>query len=180
MSQTGVVLAADRRIAHGPVGGPFKHGESDKLFAVRSCAVASFGSGPLNTDVPQMIRSLDHPCPATAASLASSLYARVSSLRDPGDFGMLVLGIADGAAHLCEVHSRTGITTVELRAGHTVSRGVALQVPLISAPETSAALREWLLSVFRQVARQNSAVGPPYEFATLTPGAHLDIMRSDA
>ncbi|MFN0155891.1 MAG: hypothetical protein ACKVUT_16085 [Gaiella sp.] len=180
VSRSRAVLAADRRIAWGPTGGPYQHAEADKLFSVRGCAVASFGSSPPNTDVPQLIRALDSSCTVEATCLASTLHARVSSLPDPGDFGMLVLGMSAGQASLCEIQSKGGVTAHELTPGALLSRGVAVPLPQLSLPEEEVALRERLLRVFRQAAQQTDSVGPPYEFAFLSPDAAISISRSDA
>ncbi|MBI3902983.1 MAG: hypothetical protein HY306_08620 [Nitrosomonadales bacterium] len=177
---SGAILAADRRISFGPPGGPFEQGDADKLFSIRSCAVASFGGSPPNTDVPKFIRSHDSPLPAAPPEIAQSLYESIRALPDPGNFGLLVLGVLNGNPHLCEIDSRHGVSSPDVAIGTLVSRGVDVQFSGQSDVQDLVELRRQFRSIFQQVAEQSQDVGPPFDFATLRHGSQIAFVRSDA
>lgn len=177
--ETGAVLAADRRISFGTIGGPYQRGDANKLFIVRGCAVASFGTSPPGTDIPTLIRSANGAAPATPEVLAESLYERVQSLPERGEFGLLVLGASGNGYSLFEVSSTSGTYPAPLQAGVLHSRGVAISAELPS-PQSLGELRGQFLAIFRQTALQCSDVGPPFETATFTCGSPLVVERSDA
>jgi hypothetical protein len=171
------VLAADRRIAFGPVGGPYQQAEADKLFNVRGCAVAAFGSSPAGIDVPSLVRSTNSTVPASPKQLAELLCERVQLLSERGTFGLLVLGECGSGFELYEVVSVTASTT-QLQSGVLHARGVTHCAVLPSASCISE-LRERFLTLFRQAAMQFSSVGPPFEFATFARGSSAALERSD-
>lgn len=178
--ESGAVLAADSRIAHGPSGEPNQRDVADKLFPVRSCAVASFGTSPANTNIPELILSFDKGPPATPMQLANDIYEKISSLSDQGDFGMLVLGMAEGKPSLCEVKSKQGVVALNIEEGAPLSRGVAMSFGNVHFEGSMAELQAQFLSVFRQATQQNDAVGPPYDFATLSLDGSLNISSNDS
>ena len=177
------VLAADTRTKVGPPGGPFRPETAKKLFDIRGCAVASFGSNPSRVDVAGgFIPSFAGDTREPPEILATHFAAGIARLQDRGDFGLLICGVgSEGCLELWEVASqRCSLWRCLLQVGRISTRATdvaGLDVfPPILDPHL---LQEQMLSIFRQAAAQCDAFGPPYEIATIWRDHRVEIEGFD-
>ncbi len=166
------MLAADRRVLIGPRGGPHVPADGHKLFLVGQCAVASIGENPAGIDVPRAIRERPE-LPASPETAARHLNEVFSPFTIPGGMMLVVVGFGPGGPEAWEA---IGMQRQNFEAGllHSWGSRPALTGPPLSQPDQ---IQTAMLQVFRQVAQQDQAVGPPFEVAILRSPAKPFIVQ---
>lgn len=171
-----MILAADRRVQVVQAGRVVGMVEGDKLVVLSNCAVATFGSGPPNVDVPGLIREIIPGSDLTPSALAHMLQDRISALADRGDFGALVVGLESGEPRLLELRSVGETYRLAFADGTVVVRGASIQIPETHGCSCIENLERSVHGVFLQVAAQCDHVGPPFDFFVLS-GQHVTTSR---
>lgn len=139
-------------------------------------APASYGENPPNFSIPDFIRTFAQG-EMSPQGLAEAIYNRILKLEHRGNFGLIIMGNGASNLEIWEVLSQIGFNQVNLSSGELCTRGQPVPIQELTAFENLDIARSEMLSIFRQVASDNTYVGPLYEFAEIREVQVLEITR---
>jgi hypothetical protein len=156
------MLTADRRTQEGAERRP---ADGDKLIQLGGCVVACFGTSPPDVDVPVLVRAAKTDPQSHPDELARILRSKIRALKDPGDFGLLVVGSGAKDLELWEVPQGGG-TPAMLEPLVLHARPASIYVASPAVLPDAQQMRDYLLSLFQNATAQcPSTIGPPFELA---------------